>query len=139
RLRRRLERGGDVHQLPPQEGGPRRRAADPDGPRLRLLAAAAVRLRPASLRARLLLITLAMVAVGLALAGWAVNRSLHSFLVDRVDRDLLESTGPALGQLTEPDFFGGGARVPRGLPNDAAAQLRDAAGRKVKGTEVRDS
>ncbi|HTI33405.1 MAG TPA: HAMP domain-containing sensor histidine kinase [Miltoncostaea sp.] len=98
-----------------------------------------MRLRPASLRARLLIITLAMVAVGLALAGWAVNRSLHSFLVDRVDRDLIESTGPALGQLTEPDFFGGGARVPRGLPNDAAAQLRDAAGQKVKGTEVRDS
>ena len=49
-----------------------------------------LRLRSASLRARLLVITLAMVAVGLALAGWAVNRSLHSFLVDRVDQDLIE-------------------------------------------------
>jgi two-component system OmpR family sensor kinase len=94
-----------------------------------------VRFRPASLRARLLLITLAMVAVGLALAGWAVNRSLHNFLVDRVDRDLVESTGPALGQLTQPDFFGGGSRVPRGLPNDAAAQLRDANGKVIKYTD----
>ena len=99
-----------------------------------------MRLRPASLRARLLIITLAMVAVGLAVAGWAVNRSLHDFLVDRVDQDLIESTGPALGQLTEPDdFFGGGSRLPRGLPNDAAAQLRAADGRVLEHTEVRDS
>jgi two-component system OmpR family sensor kinase len=99
-----------------------------------------VRLRPASLRARLLIITLAMVAVGLAAAGWAVNRSLHDFLVDRVDQDLVESTGPALGQLTQPDdFFGGGSRVPRGLPNDAAAQLRDADGTVRKSIEVRDA
>ena len=98
-----------------------------------------MRLRPASLRARLLLITLAMVAVGLALAGWAVNRSLHNFLVDRVDRDLVESTGPALGQLTQPDFFGGGSRVPRGLPNDAAAQLRDANGKVTGYTDRLDA
>lgn len=85
-------------------------------------------LRPASLRARLLIITLVMVAAGLAVAGWAVNRSLHDFLVDRVDQDLVEATGPALGQLTQPDLFGSGDRVPRGLPKDAAAELRDASG-----------
>ena len=97
-------------------------------------------LHPASLRARLLLITLAMVAVGLALAGWAVNRALHDFLVERVDQDLAESSGPALGQLTRPDdFLGGGNRIPRGLPNDAAAQLRDAGGRVLERTEVRDA
>ena len=38
RLQRRLERGRDLHQLPPQEDRPRRRrGADPDGARLRLL------------------------------------------------------------------------------------------------------
>ena len=99
-----------------------------------------MRLRPASLRARLLIITLAMVAVGLAAAGWAVNRSLHQFLVDRVDQDLRESAGPALAQLTEPDFgLGGGERIPRGLPNDAAAQLRDPSGQVLEFTEVRDA
>ena len=41
RLRRRLQRRRDLHQLPAQEGRPRGRAADPHGPRLRLLAAAA--------------------------------------------------------------------------------------------------
>jgi len=96
-----------------------------------------VSLRPASLRARLLVMTLVMVAAGLAVAGWAVNRSLHDFLVDRVDRDLVEATGPALGQLTQPDVFGSGDRVPRGLPQDAAAQLRDANGAvREKGSDI---
>jgi two-component system OmpR family sensor kinase len=90
-------------------------------------------LRPASLRARLLVITLAMVAVGLAVSGWAVNRSLHDFLVDRVDRDLTEAAGPALAQLTRPgDVFGGGPRGRRGLPNDAAAELRAPDGTAIR-------
>jgi two-component system OmpR family sensor kinase len=100
-----------------------------------------VRLRPASLRARLLIITLAMVAVGLAVAGWATHRALREFLVDRVDRDLVQAEGPALMQLTEtndPHDFGPGRTRP-GLPNDAAAQLRDADGMVLHYTEVRDS
>ncbi len=97
------------------------------------------RFRPASLRARLLIVTLAMVAVGLAVSGWAVNRSLHDFLVDRVDQDLAEASGPALGRLLQPDdFFGAGGRIPRGLPNDAAAQLRDADGKVLQTIQVRD-
>jgi two-component system OmpR family sensor kinase len=96
-----------------------------------------VSLRPASLRARLLVITLALVAAGLAVSGWAVNRSLHDFLVDRVDRDLAEATGPAMGQLTGPDVFGGGDRLPRGLPKDAAAQLRTADGAvRKRGSDI---
>lgn len=98
------------------------------------------RFRPASLRARLLVVTLAMVAVGLAVSGWAVNRSLQDFLVNRVDQDLVEATGPALGQLLQPDdFFGAGGRIPRGLPNDAAAQLRGGDGNVLRSIQRRDA
>lgn len=98
-------------------------------------------LRPASLRARLLIITLLMVALGLGVAGWAVNHSLRDFLVGRVDQDLRGLTGHALNRLVHPgaDFGGVAGRIPPGLPNGAAAQLRDPSGAVIRRTEVRSS
>ncbi len=57
-----------------------------------------------SLRIRLMLVTLAMVAVALFLAGWATHAALKSFLIDRVDRDL---TSQQLPQLARAAGFGG--------------------------------
>ena len=43
-----------------------------------------------------MLVTLAMVAVALFLAGWATHAALKSFLIDRVDRDLTSQQLPQL-------------------------------------------
>lgn len=84
-----------------------------------------------SLRARLLLVTLALVAVALAAAGWATHAALHSFLIDRVDGDLRDAQGPALRFVT-PGFGDlGGSRgrfAPAGLPEGTVVQLRTPAG-----------
>ena len=86
RLRRRLERRRDVHQLPAQEGRRRRRGpADPDGARVRLRAAAAAGVDVAAgppdrdQRPR-------WSPLGLLGAGIATRHYLDSFLVDRVDQ-----------------------------------------------------
>ena len=71
-----------------------------------------------SLRARLLVVTLALVAVALTAAGWATHVALKSFLLDRVDRELVS--------LRVPAAFGvdGGRRPPpAGLPANAIVRV----------------
>jgi hypothetical protein len=79
--------------------------------------------RRLSLRARLLLVTLALVAVALAAAGWATHAALRSFLIDRVDGDLRDAQAPALRFVTDAGLGGpgGGGRIP---PPPATAHRR---------------
>ena len=87
RLRRRLQRGRDVHQLPAQEGRRRRRGTPliqtVRGFGYALASAAGV---DVSLRFRLTAISVLLVALGLLGAGVATRHYLDSFLVDRVDQ-----------------------------------------------------
>ena len=50
-----------------------------------------------SLRARLLATLLLLVAVGLVVADVATYSALRSFLVQRVDAQLLDARGPVFG------------------------------------------
>ena len=98
------ERGRDVHQLSAQEGRRRGAAADPDGARVRVHVARAAGLM--SLRARLLAGVLVMTAVGLLAAGGGTYLALRSFLLDRVDQQLMAaraSVGRGLRAITEHD------------------------------------
>ena len=61
-----------------------------------------------SLRARLLAITLSLVAVGLAIAGVVTYNSLRTFLLDRVDAQLIAAQEPALQVIREPPRFPSG-------------------------------
>ena len=91
-----------------------------------------------SLRVRLMLVTLAMVAVALFLAGWATHAALKSFLIDRVDRDLTSQQLPQLariagfGEVAPPPPSGGRHEERRGpssgFRSRTIAQLRDASG-----------
>lgn len=63
-----------------------------------------------SLRARLLAITLVLVTVGLVIAGAVTYNSLRTFLLDRVDAQLVDANGPAQRAIEE----GPGFRPPRG-------------------------
>jgi two-component system, OmpR family, sensor kinase len=92
-----------------------------------------------SLRIRLILVTLAMVAVALFLAGWATHTALRSFLVDRVDRELATAQLPQLARydpiagLRPPGAgrgYGSPGRriVPGGFRPRAVAQIRSASG-----------
>lgn len=94
-----------------------------------------------SLRIRLMLVTLAMVAVALFLAGWATHAALRSFLIDRVDRELATAQLPELARY-DPDGFdpghgaggyGGPGRriVPSGFRPRTVAQIRSASGAVV--------
>ena len=68
-----------------------------------------------SLRARLLLITLAMVAVALSAAGWATHQALRNFLVNRVDDQLAAARMPAARLAVDPgspELGGPGGRIP---------------------------
>jgi two-component system, OmpR family, sensor kinase len=87
--------------------------------------------RRLSLRVRLLLVTLALVAVALAAAGWATHVALRAFLIDRVDGDLRDARVPALRFVTSAGLGGpggGGRFAPAGLPEDTVVQLRTPAG-----------
>jgi two-component system, OmpR family, sensor kinase len=53
-----------------------------------------------TLRARILLVTVALFAVGLGVAYFATYRFLSSFLIERVDDQLERATGPAAAELT---------------------------------------
>ena len=77
-----------------------------------------------SLRARLLLVTLALVAVALTAAGWATHVALKSFLLDRVDRELLDLRAPA-------SFAVGDRRLP-GLPANAIVRITLPDGREYR-------
>ncbi len=63
--------------------------------------------RGLSLRTRLLAVTLALVAVGLVIAGVVTYSSLRTFLLDRVDDQLRAAQVPALRQIGETDPFDG--------------------------------
>jgi two-component system OmpR family sensor kinase len=86
-----------------------------------------------SLRTRLLLALLGLVAAGLLVAGIATYSSLRSFLLERVDQQLREARGPvamtlASGQIPGlPGQPGAGQSQPS-LPPGTYGELRDAQG-----------
>jgi two-component system OmpR family sensor kinase len=55
-----------------------------------------------SLRARILVVTVALFLVGLGAAGFTTYQFLSSFLVDRIDDQLEAATGPVAEALTRP-------------------------------------
>ena len=59
-----------------------------------------------SLRSRVLAATLALVVAGLAVAGVATYAFLRSFLVHRVDQQLVSAEFPATNALKETIEFG---------------------------------
>jgi two-component system OmpR family sensor kinase len=66
-----------------------------------------------TLRTRLLLGLLGLVAVGLVVSDVATYRALHSFLYTRVDQQLVQSVDPLISQITGGRRFGaGGVRGP---------------------------
>ena len=77
-----------------------------------------------SLRARLLVVTLALVALALTAAAWATHIALESFLVDRVDRELVDARIPAT-------FTFGRRAGPSSLPADSLVRLQSADGRTL--------
>src|SRR6266508_3317860 len=100
RLRWRVERRGDLHQLPAQEARRRRTPPHPHRPRRGLRAPAAVLMR-SSLRTRVLAATLVLVAVGLSVAGVATYTFLRKSLIDRVDDQLRTARFPVLHDLLD--------------------------------------
>ena len=71
-----------------------------------------------SLRLRLLLALVGLVTVGLLVADGATYLSLQSFLLNRVDQQLVAAQLPVLNSLEGPGFPGGG-----GIPEGEAATL----------------
>ena len=55
-----------------------------------------------SLRSRLLLVVLGLVTIGLLATDILTYRALSSFLLDRVDRQLVAAQKPVAYQLVEP-------------------------------------
>jgi two-component system OmpR family sensor kinase len=82
-----------------------------------------------SLRARILIVTVALFVVGLGAASFATYHLLSSFLVNRVDDQLETATGPAAAELkrTAPRHREGGHES--FLPDGSYAALVDARGR----------
>ena len=91
-----------------------------------------------TLRLRLLLALVGLVAAGLLIAGAATYLSLRAFLLDRVDQQLLAARNPVALQLTRghspvsPDSSSDGALLPPGT----WGQLRDANGSVVNTVAV---
>jgi two-component system, OmpR family, sensor kinase len=83
-----------------------------------------------SLRARLLLITVLLVAVGLAVANVATFTFVSSFLEHRVDEQLLSSVGQVARALGQGAF--GAPPTDVALPPGVYAEFRDASGRVVQ-------
>jgi two-component system OmpR family sensor kinase len=94
------------------------------------------RMRPfRSLRGRLLVATLLLVAMGLAVAGVATHAFLHSFLVGRVDDELRTSLYVVPEALASSDGVadpGGGAGDQVFVPFGVFAVYLDASGRAVR-------
>ncbi len=85
-----------------------------------------------SLRTRLLLALLGLVAVGLLVAGIATYSALRSFLLERVDQQLREARGPVALTLASTQIPGlsgqpSGPGQPN-LPPGTYGELRDAQG-----------
>src|SRR6201992_2112478 len=114
-------------------------------------------LRGLSLRARLVVLLIALALVGLAAADFASYRALHNYLYDRVDQQLesavipvashllheageegptIRAFGPAPGSEGGTGGEGGPEGAPPGthLPDSAYGQLRNAAGEVVTTT-----
>jgi two-component system, OmpR family, sensor kinase len=86
-----------------------------------------------SLRARLLTTTLLLVAGGLVAASIATHRFLSDFLLDRVDRQLMDARVPAAVELSAPGGLGDG-RSPRpdfSLPPGTYAAVIDPEGETI--------
>ena len=69
-----------------------------------------------TLRTRLLLALLALVAAGLLVAGVATYSSLRSFLLQRVDQQLVDARNPVAWALTSSTFPGVPAPPDRRAP-----------------------
>jgi two-component system, OmpR family, sensor kinase len=83
-----------------------------------------------SLRLRLLLALVGLVAAGLLIADGITYYSLRSFLLDRVDQQLLEAQRPVSFALSSGDNGGpGGGAL---LPNGTYGQLRATGGSVLK-------
>jgi two-component system, OmpR family, sensor kinase len=89
-----------------------------------------VSLRAASLRSRLLVTSVVLVAAGLVVADVATYRFLSSFLFERTDAQLAASVQPAAKQFTLEDRFHGGPPPPESLPFGTYAELVDPAGQR---------
>ncbi|MCA1832951.1 MAG: sensor histidine kinase [Actinomycetota bacterium] len=87
-----------------------------------------------SLRSRLLLATVTLVALGLLIADFATFALLRSQLLGRVDEQLRGSRGVAARLLTGPEQFGGldfGRRPSQESPPVTVVELLDSSGRVV--------
>jgi two-component system, OmpR family, sensor kinase len=80
-----------------------------------------------SLRARLLFVTVVLVAAGLFVAGFATYRSISSFLTDRVDEQLVAARRPAAFAL-QVSGPGSGGPSDQLLPNGTYTEVRTATG-----------
>ena len=82
-----------------------------------------------TLRARILLVTVALFIVGLGAANFATYHFLSSFLIDRVDDQLKAATGPAAAELTRTAPQHRDAEHASFLPDGSYAALVDERGR----------
>ena len=91
-----------------------------------------------SLRARLAILAVALVAIGLAVAGFATHRFLSDFLVDRVDAQLESARPFALGAVLEPDLRPGPGSGPGPftLPYGTYAAVFDDEGEELGSVSV---
>lgn len=87
-----------------------------------------------SLRARLLIAAVALVAAGLAAANIATYRYFSSFLLQRVDEQLVSARGPAARALAVGGWLGPGESV--FPPIGTYAEFRDPDGRTTAGPIV---
>jgi two-component system, OmpR family, sensor kinase len=85
-----------------------------------------------SLRARLLLVTVALVAAGLLVAGILTYRGLSTSLLERIDQQLVEARGPAAAALRVDEHFGPGPQPFELLPPGTYVDVRDANGDVVE-------
>jgi two-component system OmpR family sensor kinase len=88
-----------------------------------------------SLRARLTLVAVALVAFGLVATEFATYHYLSRSLIQRVDEQLAAAQVPAVGMFEHGGDFGGG---PPGLsiPGGSYAQLVDASGKVVRSAPI---
>ena len=90
-----------------------------------------------TLRARLTLVLMVLVAAGLIVADVATFAALRSFLVQRVDQQLRGATAPLGRALASPDLPSGQVPLPGDgddafVPSGTYAALYDATGKEVK-------
>jgi len=92
-----------------------------------------------SLRSRLLLVVLGLVVIGLAVTDVVTYRALRSFLLDRVDQQLVAAAQPALDNIfPQPDEHRRGGPPEKGvspaiIPAGSYAYVYDAQGLQVGG------